>query len=405
MPGAPAELVRGVVRYAREHEWHVVADVMVTGALRREWKGDGVLASMPYQPELLENVAGWGIPCVEVSPAGSAGSLPRVESDHAEIGRIAADHLLERGHRSFAWAPFAADVENRERFAAFHSRLAAQGCSCRILPPAYNRVDLASRSDATERRPMLVAELRRLQHPAAVFAFNDCVAAEIVDACREAGLAVPEDIAVLGVGDSIVCTASAPPLSSIDLDLDEIGYRAAVVLEQMMNGVEAPARVVRVVPKGVVTRMSTELIAVNDPRVARALAFIAEHYPDSSLSVASVATAVGISRRNLERSFRHETGCSIHEHIVNVRMREASRLLKTSPRTKSADVAALVGLGGDRTFFRVFRRHFGMSPRAHRDWAVQAKQANRAPHLPVHPLLTSPKTAPAPLAGVRTTAA
>ena len=397
--------MQGIVRFAREHDWHLVTDVMVTGALRREWKGDGVLASMPYQPELLEAVAGWGIPSVELSPAGGAGGIPRVECDHAEVGRIAADHLLERGHRNFAWAPFADDAENRERFAAFHSRLVAQGCRCRILPPTYDRTGAPALAAGGERRRLLIAELQRLRLPAAVFAFNDCVAAEIVDASRAAGLAIPEDIAVLGAGDSIVCTASAPPLSSIDLDLDEIGYRAALVLEQMMQGLAAPARAVRVVPKGVITRKSTELVAVNDPRVARALAFIAEHYPEPALSVASVATAVGISRRNLERSFRQETGYTIHEHIVNVRMREASRLLKSCPRSKSAEVAALVGLGGDRTFFRVFRRHFGMSPRAHRDWALQAKQANRAADLPVHSLLAAPKSPRAPLAGVRTTAA
>lgn len=405
MPGAPTELARGVVRCAREHDWHLVADAMVTGALRRDWKGDGVLASLPYQPELLESVAGWGIPCVEFSPAGGTGNVPRVEADHAEIGRIAADHLLERGHRRFAWAPFADDDENRERFAAFHSRLAEQGCSCRILPPAHAREGSSSPLEGPERRRLLIAELQRLPHPAAVFAFNDCVALEIVDACREAGFAVPEDVAVLGAGDSILCAASAPPLSSIDLDLEEVGYRAGLLLEKMMNGMDASARVVRVLPKGVVTRMSTDLIAVSDPRVARALTYIAEHYPEPSLSVGSVASAVGMSRRNLERSFRLETGCTIHQHVINVRMREASRLLKTSARTKTSDVAALVGLDGERTFFRVFRRHFGMSPRAHREWAAQASQAHRASSLPVPSLVSPSKSVRRPIAGVRPTAA
>jgi len=154
--------------------------------------------------------------------------------------------------------------------------------------------------------------------------------------------------------------------------------------------------VVRVRPKGVVTRVSTDVIAVSDARVARALRYIAEHYPDAGLSVEVVARAVGMSRRNLERSFRHETGRTIHEHIINVRMREASRLLAASPRTRTSDIAALVGLAEERTFFRVFRRHFGMSPKAHRMWTTQSRPGSGKPGPRLRPLV-SENLAPHPL--------
>jgi LacI family transcriptional regulator len=154
----------------------------------------------------------------------------------------------------------------------------------------------------------------------------------------------------------------------------------------------------------VVTRLSTDLVAIADPRVARVLAYIAEHYPDSSLTVGSIANAVGMSRRNLERCFRETMSCTIHEHIVNVRMREASRLLKASPRTKNSDLAALIGVSGERTFFRMFRRHFGMSPKAHREWAVGACMADRAYSLPMRQRGSTGSNPPSPIAA-RTTAA
>jgi len=371
---APSESIRGIVRFARECGWHLSTDMLITGAPPRGWKGDGVLALLPNRSELLDQIAALNVPGVALGCTGLSG-FSRVESDHQETGRIAADHLIARLHRNFAWAPFLGDAADAERLAAFQARLAEHGCTCSILPPTHARTSFGWRDDGANDREALLAELHSLPRPTAIFAGNDCVAAEIVDACGEAGLAIPEDVAVLGVGDSISCTTSAVPISSIDLDLEEIGYRAAIMLERMMDrtGEEPAAGLARVPPKGVVTRVSTDMIAVTNPRVSRALSYIAEHFPDPMLSVATVAGAVGMSRRNLERSFRGETGRTIHEHIISVRMREASRLLKMHPQTKCSAVAALIGLGEGRTFFRTFRRYFGMSPRAHRDKIRQVR--------------------------------
>ncbi|HYD85008.1 MAG TPA: DNA-binding transcriptional regulator [Opitutus sp.] len=404
-PAAPADLLRGVARYAREHKWHLITDMVVTGAWPGEWSGDGILAAMPCHPEALTSVVEKGIPCVALSGAENAGVLPAVGPDNREIGRIAADHLIERAHRSFAAVPFIDDAENQERLDAFRARVAEHGCDCTSFLPMYARAGCYSNHNWAEHRRALIAQIERLPRPSAIFAFNDCVAAEIVDACREAGLLVPKDLAVLGVGDAIVCTTSAVPISSIDTDLDEIGYRAAAVLEAAMNGVDVPAGVIRVPPKGVVTRMSTDLSAVSDPRIARVLNYIAEHYPNPALSVGSIADAVGMSRRNLERSFREATGGSVHEHIVDVRMREASRLLKSCPTTRNSYLAALVGFSGERTFFRVFRRYFGMSPKAHGDWANRARAANRAVSLPVQRPAASVKSRRSPIEALPPTAA
>jgi LacI family transcriptional regulator len=282
---------------------------------------------------------------------------------------MAADHFLERGYRNFAWAPFIDDPINRERFIGFETRLADHGCVCQTLPSAHRRISCYWHDDWEEYRRCLIVKLRQLPRPTAILAANDCVAAEIIDACRDLKVTVPDEIAVLGVGnDESLCEAVAVPLSSVDLDIEQMAYRAAATLDAIMRGDSAPD-LMRVRPKGVIPRISTDICAVSNPHVAQALNYIAEHYPEPVLCVADVAEAVGVSRRHLERSFRTETGCTIDEHIVKRRMQEASRLLRTHPRAKIAAIAELVGLDGAGNFFRTFRRFFGESPKVHREGA------------------------------------
>ena len=403
--GVSDATLRGIARFAREHDWHLSTSGPRFGALRRGWRCDGVLVSLPQPAEFLAELNDVKLPCVAFSETMEPTTLPLIAPDEDDIGRLAADHLMERAHRNFACAPLIDREVGHDRLAAFRARLAEHGFPCWVLPPLYACHKSASAVDDADRRRALVSELRRLACPCAIFAFDDSVAMDVVDACRDAGLLIPEDISVLGVGNSILSTTSCVPLSSVDLELEEIGYRAAALLEESVSSSTRSVTPVRVRPKGVVTRVSTDVIAVSDKRVARALSYIAENYPDSRLDVGTVARAVGMSRRNLERSFRQETGRTIHEHIINVRMREASRLLAASSRTKTSDVAALVGLAGERTFFRVFRRYFGMTPKAHRTWTAQARLLHAKSLARPRPL-TSETVAPHPLApGADSTAA
>ncbi len=399
-----SECLRGMAQYAQEHDWHLVTDMLSSGRLPQGWEGDGVLAVLPYQPELLAYFQESGMPCIACTGTSRPGRLPRVGYDNNEIGRIAADHLIERAYRSYAWAPFLNDEENGERFDAFQRRLAEHGCTCRSLPPVHVRLGPCWEDNWTKYRRSLAAELRRMPRPTAVFAFNDCVASEIVDSCADLGLLIPDEIAVLGVGDSITCETSPVPLSSVDPDMREIGYRAAAALDCMMNGDHASPPI-RVPPKGVVTRVSTNVVAVKNPRLARALTYIAEHFPDHLLSVGDVADAIGMSRRNLERSFREEIGGTIKEHINSIRMQEASRLLKAHPRAKCSDIGVLIGLADAGTFYRTFRRFFGVSPMMHRAWAARTPNPAGTHRLARRPQPLTNGTALAPSCSARSTAA
>jgi LacI family transcriptional regulator len=369
--GAEACL-RGVARYARDRGWHLMTDMMQTGAFPRGWKGDGVIALMGKSSDLVRHIQAAGAPCVAISLTEEAVPFPCVKGDDIAVGRMAAEHLLERGYRRFAWAPFMGDLANRERLLGFEAALAGHGCTCQVLPSMHRRIGGYWHDDWTDYRRALLAKLRQLPRPTAVFAANDCVAAEIGDVCRELGLAMPDEIALVGVGNDVALCESMPvPLSSVDADLEELAFRAAASLDGIMQRRVVPECVV-VPPRRVVTRRSTDPCAVANAHVARALGYIAEHYPEPALSVGDVAAAVGLSRRQLERSFRTETGSTVHEHIIKRRMQEASRLLRTHPRAKIGAIAELVGLDGTGTFFRTFRRFFGQSPGEHREAALLA---------------------------------
>jgi LacI family transcriptional regulator len=358
---------RGVARFAREHDWHVVADMKFSGAFPRGWRGDGIVALPGFDSQLARYIVESGVPTVAIATTGE--SLPfRCVAPHDEsIGVLAADHLLDRAYRHFAYAPFSNDAAQAARHVAFEQRLRESGRRCGVLPSAHRRVGEFWRDDWVEYWRNLESGIRALPRPVGILAGNDAVAADIVEICRGLGLSVPEEVAVIGVGnEATICESAAVPLSSVELDVEGLAFAAAQLLKQTLDGVALGSGNLRIRAGGVVTRLSTDACAVKDPRVARALNYIAEHYSDARLSVADVSSAVGLSRRQLERSFRQVTGLTLSEHIVRRRMQEASRLLRTHTRAKITDVAELVGFSDLRTFFRTFRKHFGESPNLHR---------------------------------------
>ena len=244
------------------------------------------------------------------------------------IGRLAADHFLERGFRNFAWAPLIDDVVNAERYRGFANRLAREEFWCSPLPPAITRDAARGTQDWMGRRRHLVRELRRLATPLAVFGYNDCVAADIIDACEDAGLLVPEAVAVMGVdNDAILCECVPVPLSSVCHDLEGMAYQAAALLDRLMGGKRPPKHVIRVPPKGLVARRSTDMLAVENLQVAKALRYVRDHYQNPLLGVDDIVAATNASRRTMEKAFRSELRRSINEEVVRVRIDRIKDLL------------------------------------------------------------------------------
>jgi len=354
---------RGVARYAREHRWHLFAEPAATSQIPVGWNGDGVITALNYRQDLVDFILSVKSPIVDVSLVRAEIGLPRVLGDNEAIGRLAAEHLLDRGFRSFAWFALFDDPVSAERRHGFASRLAAAGYRPKEF--VWERARGRRKSAWAARRQWLIRSLHQLQRPLAVFAYNDHVAANVIDACLDADLRVPEEVAVVGVdNDDLVCECLSVPLSSVHHDLERLGYEGAALLDRLMDGAPAPRQPIRIPPKGVVMRKSSDVIAVEHPEVAAALHFIRERYQEP-LAVADVVAATRLSRRGLEKAFRTHFSRTINGEILRIRLAHAQELLAQTDQRIVA-VTAATGFSRPQYFCEVFRQATGKTPRQYR---------------------------------------
>jgi LacI family transcriptional regulator len=214
-------------------------------------------------------------------------------------------------------------------------------------------------------RRQLAAWVAALPKPIAVLAANDVCGTRLIDACRSANIRIPEQVAVLGVdNDEVLCRLTSPPLSSIDLDTSTIGYQAAQLLDDLMNGRPSPADSQWMLPRAVVGRQSTDAMAIEDEDLAEALSFIRE-YACQGIGVDDVLQRVTISRATLERKFAAGLGRTPGSEILRVRLERIRHLLHetTYPLDR---IAALTGFKNPAHLSVVFKRETGHSPREYR---------------------------------------
>lgn len=368
---ANQDFLQGIVRFAKEHNWQLITDMLHTGVLPKRWDGEGILAFIPYQSDLPALANGTNLPSVTVSLTDDCQSLPRIEPDHFEIGKLAAKHLIDRDCQSFIWAPFIDDPQNRERFAGFRSVLEAFGYPCTQLPPAHTRSLHLWQGDWIEWHHTAVDVLSKSRDRTGLFAFNDCLSRELASIAEEVGLSIPDQIAIIGAGnEKVECESSHVSLSSVDPNMEGMAYQAAAMLSDLMDGKRSETECIRIAPQKVEERTSTEVSSSrNSSRIQKAITFIAEHFSDPNLGVTPVSDALGISRRQLERDFRAGKGNTIREHIEETRMKVAARLLIEQPDVTVEEVARSVGITSPGSFFRTFRKRYGLTPSEYRQGA------------------------------------
>lgn len=284
-----------------------------------------------------------GLPAVDLSAARLVPALPWVETDDEAIARLAAEHLLERGFKRCAFCGDARFNWSGWRERSFVARLKAAGQTCEV-----DRSTAAVGDVAGETR-QLVRWLREWPKPVGIMACYDILGRQVLDACRGAGLAVPDEVAVIGVdNDTLLCELASPPLSSVIPNAHRAGYEAAALLDHMMAGKREAAVAHLIAPLGVAARQATDVLAVEDRDVAQ---------------------AVPLSRRVLEQRFQRLLGRTPREEIFHVRLARVKQLLGETDLPLYL-IAERTGFEHVEYLSVVFKRETGRTPSA---WRAEAR--------------------------------
>ncbi len=364
------KIVQGVAAYVREvGRWSIYLEEGRRQKIPdlRGWSGDGIIADFD-DSRVANALRRLKIPIVGIG-GGYGGydpksGIPYFVSNEAAIARLAAEHLLERGLIHLAFCGFPRTQTNRwseARMNAFRARVAEAGLRCWTYTGRHHT---ARHWD--ELQQGLADWLGALPKPLGLMACDDDRARHVLEACRRLGLRVPDDVAVIGVDNNeMICELSTPPLSSVEQGLRRMGYEAAALLERLMAGKKASALSYVIDPETVITRRSTEMLAVDDADVAAALRYVRDH-ACQGIRVHEVAAAIHVSRSTLERRFAQRMGRSVHDEIHRVRLERARQLVSTTNLPLS-QVALQAGFRHLTYMTSMFRRHVGYTPAKYRE--------------------------------------
>ncbi|MEO7415140.1 MAG: DNA-binding transcriptional regulator [Opitutaceae bacterium] len=358
-------LLQGVVHYIREHQpwsFHLIEQGRGDDppAWLEQWHGDGIIARIET-PRIARAVVRAGVPAVDMSAARLVPTLPWVETDDEQIAKLASEHLLERGFKNFGFCGDARFNWSVWREKHFRAQIGARH-------QVQSYVPLISGADLTSQVEDIRRWLLELPKPIGIMACYDNRGQQVLDACRRAGLSVPGEVAVIGVdNDELLCDLASPPLSSVIPNAHRAGYEAAALLDRMMAGKRVPATARLIPPRGVAARQSTDVLAVDDRDVARAVQFIREE-ACTGINVSDILRAVPLSRRVLEQRFQRLLGRTPREEILQVRLNRVRQLLAETSLSLY-QIAERTGFEHVEYLSVVFKRETGETPSGYRNGA------------------------------------
>ena len=362
---AGCDILRGVARYARDggpwalrHESRAqqFSEGWVPSWLDA-WEGNGILGRFETDA-IVDAVKHANVPAVDVLGVRRDLPFPLVTPDNPAIGRLAAEHLLERGFRQFGYIGWRNERWSDQRGQAFRDKLAERGCECAMMElPTFKTLPESWDAFIAD----LVTWIKQRPKPLGLMLCYDHVGPPVTQACGEAGVAVPEEVAIVGVDNNeVVCAICDPPLTSICPNHEEVGYQGAALLDRLMTGGPPPAQPIVVPPRSVVVRQSSSVSAIEDPVVSAALSMIREH-ACNGLQVRDVAEKVPVSRSVLQRRFQSVLGRSVHNEIVRVQLRRAQALLKETDLSVRT-IAEKAGFKHPEYMAAVFKHRVGVTP-------------------------------------------
>ncbi|HYE30677.1 MAG TPA: DNA-binding transcriptional regulator [Methylomirabilota bacterium] len=357
-------LLRGIVAYARERRrWSLSLSEHTRGdkapAWLSEWDGQGIIARIE-NPSIAEALKTLKVPIVDVSAARLLPHLPWFETDDGAVAHLGAEHLLERGFRHFAFAGDTRFNWSNWRQEHFQHSIRAAGRECAVYSPSRKFAP-----DDDRQIEDLAEWITGLPKPIGIMACYDFRGQQVLDACRRRDIAVPDEVAVLGVdNDELLCELSDPPMSSVMPNTHRTGYEAAALLDKMMGGLKVKGETHLIPPSGVVTRQSTDALAIEDRNVARAIHYIRKN-ACNGINVQDVIKAVPQSRRLLEQKFKQLIGRTPHQEIIRVQLDRVKELLTQSDLSLEA-IAEHTGFSHVEYLSVAFKREAGMPPSKYR---------------------------------------
>jgi len=360
--------LRGIAEYIRQTgHWSVYCEAShyqtVLPEWLHHWKGDGVIARIRNR-NIAKALLKLHIPLVDIrGTVTSELGIPLVQVDNPAISMLAANHLIEHGFQSFAYCGVRGTSWSKQRQEAFREVVGKSGFPTSLFQmPLFNSKALFSESE----RSRVDQWISSLPKPVGIMAATDWTGQKLLESCRRIGVMAPEEVAVIGVdNDEVVCEISDPMLSSIEARHDRVGFHAAKLLDEMINGSPAPTEPMTVGVPSIVVRRSTDVQTIADLDVVSAVRFIREN-ACNGIHIEDVLAHVALSESTLNRKFQQTLSRSIHEEISRVRIERVKELLAKTEMTVT-QIARATGFKHQEYLSVNFKRQTGMTPSAYRN--------------------------------------
>ncbi|HEU5396624.1 MAG TPA: DNA-binding transcriptional regulator [Verrucomicrobiae bacterium] len=353
---------QGIANFAEKVGWHLCADVTKEKVIPWGWEGDGILAWLGAGEDLADFVVQAKLPTVDFSFRRPQLAFPRVLTDHVAAAHLVAEHFLVRGLKHFMFYSAAENWSYDETGRAYVDFLKQSEHHCTWIRWHRSPLFTTGHLQWKDKRRWLATQLKQAPKPLALFAATDDHVLEVIETCDAIGLRVPEEVSIVGMDNSLLgVEAMRTPISSVDRNMETLGYRGAELLDRLMRGEPAPKEPIRIPPAGLIARKSSDLLAVNHPGVARSLRFIWDncHRP---IGVEDLVKVAAMSRSGLHQAFLEYVGRPPGAELHRARIERAKKFLAQSDKKMEA-IAEMCGYQSANSFWVAFRHATGMSPK------------------------------------------
>ncbi|GAB2566928.1 XylR family transcriptional regulator [Gracilibacillus alcaliphilus] len=355
-------LLRGIKEYLNENRpWSIYLGEHSRDhtdlSWLKNWKGDGIIARIETK-EIASIISEINLPTVDVSADRFLPHLPCVETDNQAIAHMAADHLISKGFKHFGFCGEMQFPWARQRCQFFIDYLKDKGFPCHTFESSRNKSWTKDRED-------MALWLESLPKPIGIMASYDILGQKLLEACQLANVAVPYQVGVIGVdNDELLCNLSDPSLSSIVPDTLNTGYKAAEILDRMMAGEQVEPELHLFSPMKLFTRVSTDVVTVEDTLVSEAVQIIRNHaYED--IKVEDILKHVLVSRSVLDNRFKKALGRTPHQEIMEIKVNLMKQLLSETDLPLSL-IAEKIGFKHVEYMNVLFKRKTGLTPGQYR---------------------------------------